>query len=60
MFAILKEKVGREKVLVSHLQFDDDTILMGKASENNLKTVKGILRLFELASGLKVNFSKSS
>lgn len=53
-------EVGRAKVMVTHLQFADDTILMGKASESNAKSLKGMLRLFELASGLKVNYSKSS
>lgn len=44
---------------VSMLQFADDTIIMGKASVENLFAVKTILRCFELCAGLKVNFFKS-
>ncbi|PNX83328.1 ribonuclease H, partial [Trifolium pratense] len=41
------------------LQFADDTILLGEASWDNVKTIKTILRGFELVSGLKINFVKS-
>lgn len=53
-------KVGRDAVRVSHLQFADDTFVLRKASTDNAKAFKRILRLFELASGLKVNYFKSS
>jgi hypothetical protein len=52
--------VGTNGVVVSHLQYADDTICIGEASMENLWTLKAILRGFELASGLKVNFWKSS
>jgi hypothetical protein len=52
-------EVGSEDVVVSHLQYADDTICVGEASMENLWTLKAILRGFELASGLKVNFWKS-
>lgn len=42
-----------------HLQFDDDTFLMGKASSDNLWALKAVLIGVELVSGLKVNFHKS-
>jgi hypothetical protein len=51
--------VGEGSVVVSHLQYADDTICVGEASMENLWTLKAILRGFELASGLKVNFWKS-
>jgi len=51
----LKEE-GKE---YSHLQYVDDTICMGKATVGNLWTLKVVLRGFEMASGLKVNFYKS-
>lgn len=41
------------------LQFADDTLFIGEATTQNVLTLKCILRCFELASGLKVNFSKS-
>lgn len=43
----------------SHLQYADDTLLLGTASFHNLWTMKVVLRGFELISGLKVNFNKS-
>jgi hypothetical protein len=42
------------------LQFADDTMFMSEGSWENIWTVKAILRSFELVSGLKINFSKSS
>jgi hypothetical protein len=44
---------------ITHLQYADDTLCVGEASVDNLWTLKSILRGFELASGLKVNFLKS-
>jgi hypothetical protein len=52
-------KVGPD-VVVSHLQYADDTLFIGEACVENLWSMKAILRWFELISGLKVNFSKSS
>lgn len=46
--------------MVFHLQYVVDTIILVDATIDNLKTIKCILRGFELASGLRVNFSKSS
>lgn len=45
---------------VSHLQYADDTLCIGVPSVENLWTLKALLQGFELASGLKVNFHKSS
>jgi hypothetical protein len=53
-------RVGNNGVVVSHLQYADDTICVGEASINNLWALKAILRGFEMASGLKVNYWKSS
>ncbi|GLU18032.1 hypothetical protein SLE2022_343540 [Rubroshorea leprosula] len=52
-------RVGNEGVMVSHLQFADDTVFFGEASEDNISVVKAIMRTFELASGLKINLGKS-
>jgi hypothetical protein len=53
-------KVGNTGLSVSHFQYADDTVFIGEASMENLWSLKAILRSFELASGLKVNFYNSS
>jgi hypothetical protein len=50
-------KVGNE--FVSHLLFADDTLIFCNASPDQLAHLRGILLLFEAASGLKVNLAKS-
>lgn len=53
-------KVGRERVFtVSHLQFADDTLIVGNKSWANVRAMRAVLYLFEAMSGLKVNFQKS-
>ncbi|CAL5344867.1 unnamed protein product [Camellia sinensis] len=52
-------RVGVNDVLVSHLQFADDSILFCEADEGEIVNVKRILRCFELVSGLKINYHKS-
>ena len=44
---------------ISHLQYADDVIFLGSWSLENTKNMIRILRCYELASGLKVNMSKS-
>jgi len=44
---------------VSHLQFTDDTLLLGHKSWANVRALRATLIMFELLSGLKVNFNKS-
>ncbi|GKV50356.1 hypothetical protein SLEP1_g57064 [Rubroshorea leprosula] len=51
--------IGSGGLNISHLQFANNTVIMGKANPSNIKAVKGILRWFELISGLKINFNKS-
>ncbi|KAK3230159.1 hypothetical protein Dsin_002040, partial [Dipteronia sinensis] len=52
--------IGQSEILVSHLQFADDTILFIEPKLHYLDNLRRILRCFEMASGLKTNFSKSS
>jgi len=53
-------KVGsHDPVVVSHLQFADDTLILCEKSWANIRAMCAILLLFEELSGLKVNFSKS-
>jgi len=49
----------RERMVISHLQYADDTLCIEKASVEILWTLKALLRGFEMASGLEVNFLKS-
>jgi hypothetical protein len=53
-------QVGNSGLTVSHLQYADDTLCIGEASISNLWCLKAILRGFEMVSGLKINFWKSS
>jgi len=41
------------------LQYADDTVFIGEASWENVVVLKSMLRGFEMASGLKINFAKS-
>ncbi|KAK1564769.1 hypothetical protein Q3G72_011280 [Acer saccharum] len=50
---------GNDSVHVSHLQFADDTIIFLRPKMEYLCNVRRILRCYELASGLKINFHKS-
>ena len=53
-------KMGNhDPVVVSHLQFDDDTLTLCDKSWGNIRAMRAILFLFEDLSSLKVNFSKS-
>ena len=45
--------------VVSHLQFADDTLLIGEKSWANVRALRAVLTLFADMSGLKVNFNKS-
>jgi hypothetical protein len=46
--------------IISHLQFANDTLIFSSDSLFILQNIKRILLCFELVSGLKVNFYKSS
>jgi len=47
------------RLVVSHLQFADDTLILGEKSWANIRAMRAVLLLFEALSGLNVNFSKS-
>jgi len=46
-------------IVVSHLQFADDTLLLGVKSWANVRSLREVLSLFAVMSGLKLNFHKS-
>ncbi|GLU16530.1 hypothetical protein SLE2022_329610 [Rubroshorea leprosula] len=50
--------VGNNGLAISLLQFADDTVIL--ANSESIFTVKTILRWFELMSGLRINYGKSS
>jgi len=53
-------RVGRDNPLcLSHLQFADDTLILGEKSWLSVLSMRAVLMLFEQVSGLKVNFHKS-
>ncbi|KAL8524197.1 hypothetical protein ACS0TY_013966 [Phlomoides rotata] len=49
-----------QRIEVSILQYADDTIFTCTGDAHNFQIMKGLLRLFEFMSGLKVNFHKSN
>lgn len=53
-------EVGEDRVKVSHLQFADNTIFLGKATIENIHFLRRFLGLVEFVAGLKVNKNKSS
>jgi len=52
-------EIGVKKVKVNMLQFTNDILFFCEANIKSVFTIKVMLNCFELASGLKVNFSKS-
>lgn len=53
-------KVGNNGVLILHLQFADDTIIFCNNDEVEMSNIKRTRRCFQVVSGLKINYSKSS
>ena len=51
--------VGNHKEPINILQYADDTVFIGEASWENVLAMKAMLRGFEMASGLKINYAKS-
>lgn len=49
-----------DSISISHLQFADDTILFINKDFGSVQGIKRVLQCFELLSGLKINFDKSS
>ncbi|XP_028072971.1 uncharacterized protein LOC114275175 [Camellia sinensis] len=52
-------KIGANEVLVSHLQFGENTIIFYEVELEQLVYTKRILKCFEVMSGLRINYAKS-
>ena len=52
-------EVGKDKVVVSHLPFADETLFFMKNDAHSLHNLIRLLDVFCLASGLKINLAKS-
>ena len=52
-------RVGRQKEEINILQYANDTLFFGTATMDNIRVLKSILRIFEMVSGLKINYAKS-
>jgi hypothetical protein len=52
-------EVGYPFIVISHLYAAQDTIVLCEASDGSIRGLQSIFDLFELASGLKVNYHKS-
>jgi len=50
---------GAVCVFISHLQFADDTIILGEKSWANVRIMREAIHIFAVMSGLKLNFHKS-
>ncbi|CAI8609513.1 unnamed protein product [Vicia faba] len=53
-------KIGSKRPKMSHLMFEDNLILFGKASEAQIQIVMDILNLFCKALGQRVSMDKSN
>ncbi|GMI64817.1 hypothetical protein HRI_000151000 [Hibiscus trionum] len=54
-------KVGKVEsvITISHLQFADDLLIFCGGENRQVRNIKRVLRVFELAAGLKLNLKKS-
>lgn len=57
---IIGIKVARSAPPISHIFFADDSYIFCKASNENAENILSLLRIFEKASGRKLNVDKSS
>lgn len=53
-------RVGTSNLAISRLQYKDDSLLVVVPTFDNMWRIKVIIRDFELAPGLRVNFFKCS
>lgn len=69
MGAMIKEAISagvysginmwKESGTLSHLQFSNDTLSIGKWTHSNIRNLLSLLKCLELASSLQINFIKT-
>lgn len=52
-------RIGTGNFRISHLQYADDTVILGENTWQNIRAAKFLLKWYELISGLSINFKKS-
>lgn len=52
------KNIRNDNLRIAHLQYDDDTILLGAGHVENVHAMRYLLKYFELLSWLKVNYIK--
>ncbi|GKD84726.1 putative RNA-directed DNA polymerase, eukaryota, reverse transcriptase zinc-binding domain protein [Tanacetum coccineum] len=53
-------KIGSSEIRLSHLFYADDVIILSEWNQSDMDNIIRILNVFYLASGLKINISKSN
>jgi len=51
--------IGVEPSSISHIQFADNTLILGEKSWGNVRAMRVVLHLFAAMSSLQINFHKS-
>lgn len=52
--------VGGNRLMISHLQYVDDTMIFSILNKDCVLNIKRVLRYFQVISSLKINFKKSN
>lgn len=52
-------EVGLGGPNLTHLQFADDTLIFSQANLEEIQLIKRLLRVFEVRSGLRINYHKT-
>ncbi|KAJ0578264.1 putative RNA-directed DNA polymerase [Helianthus annuus] len=53
-------KIDKDGLVLSHMLYADDALILGEWSNGNVLNLARILRVFHICSGLKININKSN